>query len=194
MSAQPVPAADPVARMLDTYAAGAPLRCRLVFWEMTMVETKWLTKAQYASLTGELHERTEKRRPEIAHLVDAARREGDLRENGGYHAARNEQALNESRIQELESLLKDAQVGATPADDGVVEPGMVVTATIAGRKERFLLGSRDAGGNLGVQVFSPTAPLGRALLGQKRGNTVSYAAPNGSQITVEILDCVPYRG
>lgn len=159
-----------------------------------MVETKWLTKAQYDNLTAELHERTEKRRPELARLVDAARREGDLRENAGYHAARNDQALNESRIQELEGLLKSAQVGATPANDGVVEPGMVVTATIAGRTERFLLGSRDAGGNLGVQVFSPTAPLGRALLGQRRGDTVRYTAPNGSQITVDILDCVPYEG
>ena len=128
-----------------------------------MADTQWLTQAQYDKLQAELTERVEVRRPEIARLIDAARQEGDLRENGGYHAARNEQSLNETRIQSLEEMLRNAQVGETPADDGVVEPGMVVTAMVAGREQKFLLGSRDAGGDLGVQVFSAQAPQGRHL-------------------------------
>ena len=59
-----------------------------------MADTQWLTQAQYDKLQAELKERVEVRRPEIARLIDAARQEGDLRENGGYHAARNEQSLN----------------------------------------------------------------------------------------------------
>ena len=109
-----------------------------------MADTQWLTQAQYDKLQAELTERVEVRRPEIARLIDAARQEGDLRENGGYHAARNEQSLNETRIQSLEEMLRNAQVGETPADDGIVEPGMVVTAMVAGREQKFLLGSRDA--------------------------------------------------
>ena len=64
-----------------------------------MADTQWLTQAQYDLLANELKERIEVKRPEIARLIDAARQEGDLRENGGYHAARNEQSMNETRIQ-----------------------------------------------------------------------------------------------
>ena len=87
-----------------------------------MADTQWLTQAQYDKLQAELTDRVEVRRPEIARLIDAARQEGDLRENGGYHAARNEQSLNETRIQALEEMLRNAEVGETPADDGIVEP------------------------------------------------------------------------
>ena len=159
-----------------------------------MADTQWLTQAQYDKLQAELTERVEVRRPEIARLIDAARQEGDLRENGGYHAARNEQSLNETRIQSLEEMLRNAQVGETPADDGVVEPGMVVTAMVAGREQKFLLGSRDAGGDLGVQVFSSQAPLGAAVIGHKAGDKLSFEAPTGRMIEVEILDAKPFEG
>lgn len=159
-----------------------------------MADTQWITQAQYDSLKAELTDRAENQRPAIARLIDAARQEGDLRENGGYHAARNEQSLNETRIRTLQSIIEHAKVGATPADDGIVEPGMLVTATVAGREQKFLLGSRDAGGDLGVQVFSAQAPLGAAVIGHRAGDTLSYAAPNGRQIEVEILEVVPFVG
>ena len=95
-----------------------------------MADTQWLTQAQYDLLASELKERVEVKRVEIARLIDAARQEGDLRENGGYHAARNEQSMNETRIQALQEMLEHAEVGETPADDGIVEPGMVVTALV----------------------------------------------------------------
>lgn len=157
-----------------------------------MAEKTWLTQAQFDALQEELRERTEERRPRIARLIDEARQEGDLKENGGYHAARDEQSMNETRILQLEELLKDAEVGETPADDGVVEPGMVVTAKIMGREETFLVGSRDAGGDLGIAVYSPTAPLGKAIIGASAGNVVSYEAPNGKEIAVEIISAKPY--
>lgn len=155
---------------------------------------QWLTQAQYDALQAELNERVNVKRPHIARLIDAARQEGDLKENGGYHAARNEQSLNETRIQALEEIIRNAEVGETPADDGIVEPGMVVTANVGGRELKFLLGSREAGGDLGIQVFSAEAPIGAAVMGRKRGETVSYEAPNGKEISVEIIDAVPFTG
>ena len=80
-----------------------------------MADTQWLTQAQYDLLAYELKERIEVKRVEIARLIDAARQEGDLRENGGYHAARNEQSMNETRIQVLQEMLEHAEVGDTPA-------------------------------------------------------------------------------
>lgn len=159
-----------------------------------MSDKTWLTQAQYDALVAELKERTEVRRPRIVREIDEARQEGDLKENGGYHAAREEQGLNETRILQLEEMLASAEVGDTPPDDGVVEPGMVVTANIAGRETKFLLGARGAGGELQVTVYSPTAPLGKAIIGAKRGDKVQYEAPNGNLVDVEIVDCVPYTG
>ena len=156
-----------------------------------MADTQWLTQAQYDLLASELKERVEVKRVEIARLIDAARQEGDLRENGGYHAARNEQSMNETRIQALQEML---EVGETPADDGIVEPGMVVTALVAGREQTFLLGSRDAGGDLGIQVFSAQAPLGAAVIGHKAGDKLSFEAPTGRIIDVEILGAKPFEG
>lgn len=157
-----------------------------------MAEKTWLTQGQYDKLKGELDERRDVRRPEIAQLIENARREGDLSENGGYQAAREEQSMNETRILQLEDLLRDAEVGETPADDGVVEAGMVVTATIGGREATFLLGARDAGEGLNMPVYSPTAPLGKAIVGLTAGKKVAYEAPSGAKIDVEIISAVPY--
>lgn len=157
-----------------------------------MSDSQWLTQAQYDALQAELEERIDVKRPEIAKLIDAARQEGDLKENGGYHAARNEQSMNETRIKALQEMLANAEVGATPADDGIVEPGMVVTAMVAGREQKFLLGSREAGGDLGIQVFSADAPLGAAVLGHRPGDVLSYEAPNGREIEVKIIEATPF--
>ncbi|RRC95517.1 transcription elongation factor GreA [Schaalia canis] len=159
-----------------------------------MSDTQWLTQAQYDALKAELEERIDVKRPHIAKLIDAARQEGDLKENGGYHAARNEQSMNETRIKALQEMLANAEVGATPADDGIVEPGMVVTALVAGREQKFLLGSREAGGDLGIQVFSADAPLGAAVIGHRPGDVLSYEAPNGREIEVKILEATPFAG
>lgn len=159
-----------------------------------MAEKTWLTEEAFNRLKAELEERTTTRRHEIATKIDNARREGDLRENGGYQAAREEQSMNETRINQLEELLKDAEIGETPPDDGIVEPGMMVTAEVAGERTEFLLGSRLAGSGLGIEVYSPEAPLGEAILGAEKGDTVSYYAPNGREIKVKIIDTVPYQG
>ena len=154
----------------------------------------WLTQEAFDRLTAELDHLKGAGRTEIADKIEAARSEGDLKENGGYHAAREEQAKQEARINQLTALLRDAEVGEAPADDGVVESGMVVTATIAGREKRFLVGSREAAKGMDIDVFSESSPLGQALIGHAKGEKVSYVAPNGSTIEVDIRDAVPFAG
>ncbi len=87
---------------------------------------------------------------------------------------------------QLKQMLENAHIGTPPASaDGKVGPGMVVTAVIAGDEMKFLLGSREiASGDL--DVYSEKSPLGAAVLGAEIGSTVSYTAPNGREIKVEI--------
>jgi transcription elongation factor GreA len=153
----------------------------------------WLSQDAYDRLQAELDQMIADR-PNIAAEINARREEGDLRENGGYHAAREEQSKNEGRIQELKHLLETAVIGAAPADDGVVEPGMVVEAKIAGDPETFLFGHREiADDKDSITVYSERSPLGEAIQGSKVGDTLSYAAPNGKDITVEIVSAKPYQ-
>ena len=160
--------------------------------------TIWLTQDAYDKLQAELENLKGPVRSEIVARISAARDEGDLKENGGYHAAREEQGKTEGRIRQLEDMLRRAQVGETPADDGIVEPGMKVTYKFAGDAdddaETFLLGAREMADTTNMQVFSPQSPLGSAIIGKRTGETVPYTAPNGKTLEVEILDAVPYTG
>jgi transcription elongation factor GreA len=159
--------------------------------------TIWLTQDAFDKLQTELENLRGPVRTEIVTRISAARDEGDLKENGGYHAAREEQAKSEARIRQLEDMLRRAEVGETPADDGVVEPGMTVTYRFLGDDvdETFLLGAREMEDTTeGVKVYSPQSPLGSAIIGHKKGDTVTYDAPNGKKLQVEIVDAVPYTG
>ncbi len=157
----------------------------------------WLTQDAFDKLQHELEELRGPVRQEIIEKISAARDEGDLKENGGYHAAREEQGKTEARIRQLEDMLRRAEVGETPADDGVVEPGMKVTTRFVGddQEEVFLLGAREmADTTENIEVFSPQSPLGAAIIGSKVGETVEFDAPNGKKLKVEIVDAVPYVG
>ncbi len=160
---------------------------------MSEGQTTWLTQEAFDRLTAELSELSGRVRSEIVDRIDSARQEGDLSENGGYHAAREEQARNEARITQLKALLREARVGETPADDGVGEPGMVVTVDLAGKKLTFLLGSREIGADSDLDVYSATSPLGKAILGKKRGDQASYTAPNGNEFAVRVLQAKPFK-
>jgi len=155
----------------------------------------WLTQEAHDKLQAELDHLRGPVREEIVARISAARDEGDLKENGGYHAAREEQGKTEGRIQQLEDMLVRAKVGETPADDGIVAPGMVVTIRFAGDtdSERFLLGAREiADESSDLHVYSPQSPLGAALVGHQIGEHVDYTAPNGKTMKVEILEATPY--
>ncbi len=163
---------------------------------MTEQDTIWLTQEAFDKLSAELENLKGPVRQEIIDRISNARDEGDLKENGGYHAAREEQGKVEGRIRQLEDMLRRAEVGETPANDGVVEPGMVVTIRFTGDNdtEKFLLGAREnlAEGDT-LDVYSPQSAMGAAINGHHKGETVSYTAPNGKDIQVDIVDAEPYK-
>ena len=154
----------------------------------------FLTQEAYDRLVAELEHLSTTGREEIAKRIESAREEGDLKENGGYHAAKDEQGKQEARIRTLQGLLKHAKVGEAPESNGVVQPGTVVTATVAGGEEVFLLGSREIAANSELDVYSEASPLGSAILGLKEGEKTSYTAPNGREIAVEIVKVETYSG
>src|SRR5215210_8480802 len=95
-------------------------------------ETVWLTQEAYEKLQTELDQLSGPGRAEITAKIAAAREEGDLRENGGYHAAREEQGQQEARIRQLTDMLRRAKVGEAPANTGEVAPGTQVTIAFNG--------------------------------------------------------------
>lgn len=152
----------------------------------------WLTQEAYDRLKDELDFLSGEGRAEVVKRIEAAREEGDLKENGGYHAAKEEQGKREARIRQLQQLLESAQVGEAPkAPSGVVAPGTIVTATVAGETMRFLLGSREVAGD-GIEVYSEKSPLGEAINGRRIGDATTYKAPNGTEVPVQILDTEPF--
>lgn len=154
----------------------------------------WLTQDAYDRLKNELEYLQGEGRVEIAKKIEAARAEGDLKENGGYHAAKDEQGQREARIRQLRHLLETAQVGEATAGDGSVASGSVVTVDLAGEEMTFLLGSREVAGDTDLDVYSEKSPLGAAIAGHKVGDTTSYTAPNGREIKVRILEAKPFTG
>lgn len=154
----------------------------------------WLTQEAFDRLRAEL-DALIAGRPGIAAEINARREEGDLRENGGYHAAKEEQGKQEARIRQLEQLLRAAKVGEAPTKAGVAGPGMVVTVRFEDEDETesFLIGSREeAGGDL--EVYSAQSPLGRALTGAREGAACQYETPTGKTMRVRLLSAKPYTG
>lgn len=163
----------------------------------TETNTIWVTQEAFDRLQQELAHLKGDVWTDITEKIAAARDEGDLKENGGYHAAREEQGKTKARIDQLEAMLRRAEVGDKPADDGLVEAGMIVTIRFAGDTdtEQFLLGSRELlsmDSSVEIDIYSPTSPLGAAILGKKAGDSASYETPNGKSITVEIVEAKPF--
>ncbi|MEN9542912.1 MAG: hypothetical protein RL239_565 [Actinomycetota bacterium] len=152
----------------------------------------WLTQEAADRLAAELAHLETTGRSEIVKKIESARAEGDLKENGGYHAAREEQGKMEARIRQLKHMLENAEIGTPPAGaEGTVAPGMKVTVEIMGDEMQFLLGSREiASGDM--DVYSEKSPLGSAVMGAKVGEEKSYTAPNGKNITVKVLKAEIY--
>lgn len=156
----------------------------------------WLTQAAYDQLKAELERLSGPARAEIVGKIEEARQEGDLKENAGYHAAREDQGKLELRIRQLNQLLEHAKVGEAPEDTGVVAPGMVVTIAFDGDRDdtmTFLLGSREYVAD-DLAVYSPQSPLGSSVNGKPVGEEATYELPNGKKATVEILEAKPHQG
>lgn len=157
--------------------------------------TTWLTQESYDRLTAELAELEGPARIEIAKKIEAAREEGDLKENGGYHAAKDEQGKIEARIRQLTQMLRNAVVGEPPANDGTVAPGTLVTAVIAGDESTFLLGNREIAADAeDLDVYPESSPIGQAIMGLKAGDSTTYTAPSGRDISVKITKVAVFTG
>ncbi|MFC8827535.1 transcription elongation factor GreA [Streptomyces sp. NPDC057137] len=162
----------------------------------TSENVTWLTQASYNQLKAELDYLSGAARVEIAQKIEAAREEGDLKENGGYHAAKEEQGKQELRVRQLTQLLQNAKVGEAPADNGIVEPGMVVTIAFDGDEDdtlTFLMASREYASS-DIETYSPQSPLGTGVNGKKVGENAEYEMPNGKKASVKILAAKPYQG
>lgn len=157
-------------------------------------EGTWLTQEAYDRLAAELSQLINFGRKEIAKKISEARDEGDLKENGGYHAAREEQGKIEMRINRLEQILATAIVDDERVSNGTVEAGTIVTLTLNGNEQRFLLGSPEISEGIEIDVFSPESPLGLAIHKLAVGDETSYAAPNGKVFAVKIVNVETFIG
>ena len=126
-------------------------------------------------------------RIDIAQRIEAARELGDLKENGDYHAAKEEQGKTEARIRDLEAMIERAEIIEGGPDDGTVAAGSVVTIRYAGDDdtETYLLGSIEEKRD-GLEIMSPGSPIGKALVGGQAGDVVEAQTPGGA-LRVEIV-------
>ena len=154
--------------------------------------TIWLTQEAFDKLTAELAYLKGDGRRLVTAKIAQARDEGDLSENGGYHAAREEQGQQEARIRQLTAMLANAQVGEAPTSATHVAPGTQVTVYFDDDPEdgsRELMGLDDS---VDLEVYSPQSPLGAAILGAAPGDTVRYTAPSGTSIEVTVVEVRPF--
>ena len=151
---------------------------------MAEEKTLLLTQEAYDKMKEELAWREGEYRDEILSKVSAARAEGDLSENGGYQAAREAQRVNQGRIEELTVKLRNAKILTAPKA-GEVGDGSLVTLDVNGREMVYVLGTRDLSIATDYSIISP------AINGAHEGDTVSYTAPNGREISVTIKEAKP---
>ncbi|HVE74195.1 MAG TPA: transcription elongation factor GreA [Mycobacteriales bacterium] len=158
----------------------------------------WLTSEANERLRAELAHLTGPGRADVVAKIEAARDEGDLKENGGYHAAKEEQGKQEARVRQLTAFLRDVVTGPPPNADDLIDQGSIVTADYGdGDVERFLFASRENAGEGGkitvgtevLDVYSPESPIGQAVLGHRAGDVVAFGPRN---LKVTIVAVEPY--
>ncbi|MCV7196164.1 GreA/GreB family elongation factor [Mycobacterium angelicum] len=150
---------------------------------MTTTQSVWMSPQAYRRLQSELGSIRKSRAAAVAAVAD-----GDIDESNG-----TVQRAWQTRIQRINDLLVNAVVGRQPPDDGVAEPGMVLSVRYdgTGETETFLLGVRDAEyGDL--EVYSTQSPLGAAITGARPGERRTYTLPSGDVLSVTLLKAVPY--
>lgn len=144
-----------------------------------------LTEDGKAKLEEELHYLETEKRAEIGERIRVAREFGDISENSEYDDAKNEQAMMESRIAEITRILGDATVVATPKRSSRVNIGSTVHVDMDGKERTFtIVGGAEA--NSAEGKISNESPVGAALLGAKKGDTVEATGPTGRVITMTV--------
>jgi len=148
---------------------------------MTSTQPVWISPRGYERLKRELA------RLRVLHTSASANGQSDD------DSAIAVQHAWEARIQRIHDLLFNAVVGEDPPDDGIAEPGMVLTVRYddTGDTETFLLGVRGAEYS-DLEVYSNESPLGAALAGARPGEARTYTLPSGAALNVTLLEAVPY--
>lgn len=148
-----------------------------------------MTPSGHVALSEEYRRRTAEDRPAIIAAISEARAHGDLSENAEYHAAKEQQSLNEGRIQELESLLALAEViDVTKLSGTTVKFGATVKVVDEDTEEEKtyqIVGDAEADASKGR--ISISSPIARSMIGKEIGDSVEVAAPGGAR-GYEILD------
>jgi len=155
-------------------------------------EATWLTPAACQKLEAELEHLTTAGRVELEERIAEARAHGAISENADYDAAKDAQGLMEARIRKIEYLLRHAEVhDATETE--TVEVGSIVTVVDQdGDKNEFFVATPE-NKQPGYLLASPSSPMGKALLGARVGDTVSYQAPRGTFV-LEVTGLRPFDG
>ncbi len=157
-----------------------------------MSDVTHLSRSAYERLQAEYYDLTTRARIEIANAIERAREMGDLSENGDYHAAKDQQGMQEGRVRQLKKMLEFAEV-VDNLEEGVVAVGTIVTLVYGGddedMAETYLVGNLEESSDE-FEIVSPGSPMGGALIGARLGETVGYQAPGG-QIRVKILAVRP---
>jgi transcription elongation factor GreA len=141
-----------------------------------------ITQETLDKLQAEYDELTTVGRTEIARTIESARLLGDLSENGDYHAAKDAQGKMESRIRQIDNVIRNHEIVERDENSNTVEHATIVQIVYEGDdddRQEFFIGSIEEKPD-GVLVASPTSPLGSALLGHAVGDEVEYDAPSGT--------------
>lgn len=158
-------------------------------------QQQYITPEMKAKLETELQQLIDNR-PVIAAEINERREEGDLKENAGYDAAREQQDQEEARIKQISEILSNSTTERSGVVEGVAHVGSVVHVYYNGDKddrETFLIGTRAAStGNADLETYSENSPLGAAVVGAAEGETRTYTAPNGREIQVTVVSAEPY--
>ncbi|MSO60342.1 MAG: transcription elongation factor GreA [Ilumatobacteraceae bacterium] len=147
-----------------------------------------LSQATHQRLTAEIAYLEDTKLPEVAQKIGRAREMGDLRENGDYHAAKDEYGFLNDRKNLIQGVLQESEIAPEPVA-GVVGWLSSVTVLFDGDDpsdaEKYLIGHIEERVD-GVEVMSPSSPIGKALMGQESGATVEVTLENGATVVVEI--------
>ena len=147
---------------------------------MTEHDILYVTPEGLQQMKEELHNLKTVRREDVAQKLEIAIKQGDLKENADYHDAKEEQGFIESRIRQLEIMLHQAKVIENNGPSGIVRIGSTVTVSEDGYDELetyTIVGAAEADPTKGR--ISNESPIGSALLGAKKGQTVSAQTPAG---------------
>lgn len=145
-----------------------------------------LTEEGKQDLLDELHYLETEKRAEVGERIKVAREFGDISENSEYDDAKNEQAMMEGRIAEINRILQEATIISAAKKGSKINIGNTITVEMNGAERVFtIVGGAES--NVAAGKISNLSPVGQALLGSKKGDTVTAVGPNGRETQIKIL-------